>query len=128
MRALGCEEGSPHLIRRKELYKDVIELYSDFSRLADEFPFRIAFDDEQALDTGGVARDLFSGFWIHACQRHFDGSGTLVPALHPHVDMRVFPLLGTILSHGYLACGFLPVQIAFPVIAAAVLEPNHQNR
>ena len=67
MRSLGCEEASPHLIRRDELYNDVIMLYTDFQRLADEFPFRVAFDDEQALDTGGVSRDLFSAFWNIAC-------------------------------------------------------------
>lgn len=28
--------------------------------------------------------------------------------------MSAFSLLGTVLSHGYLVCGFLPVRIAFP--------------
>ena len=123
MKSLGCDEGSPHLIRRDHLYEDVIKLYGDFSKFEDEFPFRIAFDDEQAVDTGGVSRDLFSGFWSAACKQHFDGSCTLIPAVHPHIDMAIFPLLGCILSHGYMASGFLPVQCAFPTLAAALLGP-----
>lgn len=126
MKSLGCGEGSPHLIRREHIYEDVIKLYRDFQRIADEFPFRIAFDDELAVDTGGVARDLFSGFWNVACKKHFDGAsgGSLVPAIHPHVDMGIFPILGSIISHGYLACGFLPIECAFPILAATLLGPS----
>ena len=56
----------------------------------------------------------------------FDGSGSVVPASHPTIDMSVFPMLGKILSHGYIACGFLPVHISFPVIAAVLLGPDVQ--
>ena len=31
--------------------------------------------------------------------------------------MSTFSILGTILSHGFMVCGFLPIRIAFPVIA-----------
>ena len=119
-----CEQGSPHLIRRDHLYSDVIQLYENFERLRNEFPFRIAFDDENAWDSGGVSRDLFSGFWKCAFDKFFDGSGNLVPATHPNVDMGLFPFLGRILSHGYLVSGFLPVHVAFPVLAAVLLGPT----
>ena len=32
--------------------------------------------------------------------------------------------LGTIFSHGYISCGFLPVRVAFPTIAAAIHGTN----
>ena len=32
-------------------------------------------------------------------------------------------MLGRILSFGYIACGFLPVRIAFPTLAAMLLHP-----
>ena len=35
----------------------------------------------------------------------------------------MFPVLGTILSHGFLVTGMLPVRIAFPCLAAVVLGP-----
>ena len=69
---------------------------------------------------------MFPGFWSHAFKKFFDDSGSLVPATHPIIDMSVFPMLGKILSHGCIACGFLPVHISFPVIAAVLLGPDVQ--
>lgn len=91
-----------------------------------EFPFHVSFDAEHAVDSGGVARDMFSGFWLCAFDKFFDGSGSLVPATHPTIDVSVFLMLGKILSHGYIACGFLSVHLSFPVIAAVLLGPDVQ--
>ena len=43
-----------------------------------EFPFRIRYEDERAVDTGGVCRDMFSAFWEEAHRKHFDGEKLLV--------------------------------------------------
>ncbi len=118
------EQGSPHLIRRDEIYSDVLKIYEDFSQIVYEFPFRVAFDDENALDTGGVTRDMFSGFWKSVFDKFFDGAGSLVPATHPNVDMSALPVIGTILSHGYIVSGFLPIHVSFPVLAAILLGPT----
>lgn len=124
MKTIKYEEGSPHLIRRQNVYDDVMALYGDFERIQNEYPFRVAFDDEQAVDTGGVSRDMFSAFWLHVYKKDFDGVASLLPITHPHKDMSMFPRLGLIMSHGYLVCGFLPVKLAFPVIAAVLLGPT----
>lgn len=104
----------------------MIKLYTDFSEIASENPFRIAFDDEEAIDTGGVCRDMFSGFWKTAFEKFFDGSGSVVPATYPNLDMSSLPIIGAILSHGYIVCGFLPVHMSFPVLAAILLGPTFQ--
>ena len=57
-------------------------------------------------------------------RRFFDGSSLLTPALHPHVDMSQLPQVGAVLSHGYLACGFLPTRITFPALARILLGPT----
>ena len=88
-----------------------------------EFPFRVKFNDEWAIDAGGIARDAFSAFWEHAYLAMFDGGSLLIPAVHK-VDMNKFPILGMILSHGYLVCGYLPLCIAFPIIASSLLGPH----
>ena len=44
-----------------------------------------------------------------------------MPTLHPHVDMSVLPQMGTVLSHGYLVCGFLPTRVVFPALAYILL-------
>lgn len=92
--------------------------------MEDEFPFRVCFDDEQAVDNGGVSRDLFSGYWEEVYKLLFDSGSTVIPSVHPHVEISKFKILGTILLHGYLACGYLPVRIVFPVLAATLLGPS----
>ena len=92
--------GFVHTIRRTHLYDDVLSLFSDDSP-SQEYPFHIRFEGEKAVDCGGVARDMFSGFWEEAAKRVFDGSNLLIPAIHPEIDMQVFPTLGCLLSHGF---------------------------
>jgi hypothetical protein len=76
------------------------------------------------MDCGGVSRDMLSGFWEEAYQKLFDGCRLLTPVIHPQVDMKVLPVIGRILSHGYLASGFLPVRIALPTLACILLGPT----
>jgi hypothetical protein len=116
---LDTHHGLPREIQRDEVYDDVMSLYkSDVIQILKDFPFRIRFKGEKAVDTGGVCRDLFSCFWEKVYVEHFDGEALLVPAMHPGTPVSTFPVLGTILSHGFMSCGFLPVKIAFLVLAA----------
>ena len=93
-------------------------------KVLEEFPLRIKFAGEIAFDTGGVCCDMFSAYWEQAYKTFFDGSSLLTPALHPHVDMSQLPQVGVVLSHGYLACGFLPTRITFPALACILLGPT----
>lgn len=89
-----------------------------------EFPLRIKFAGELAVDGGGVCRDMFSAYWEEAYKHFFEGNSLLTPALHAHVAMTALPGVGTVLSHGYLVSGFLPTRVAFPVLAAILLGPT----
>ena len=51
----------------------------------------------------------------------FDGSTLFVPLMSPHIDLSSLPVLGKILSYGYLCTGFLPTKIYFPSLAAMLL-------
>ena len=119
----GIHRGAVHEIRRNEVFENVLHLYRENPQVMLEYPFRAKFLDEKAHDVGGVSRDMFSAFWVDAYIRAFDGCNTLVPQAHPHVDLAMFPVLATILSHGFLVTGMLPVRIAFPCLAAVVLGP-----
>lgn len=70
------------------------------------------------------AGTFFSGFWESVYSKSFDGGGSLIPAVHAQVDMSLFPVLGSILVHGFMTCDFLPVRIVFPVIAGVLLGPD----
>ena len=69
-----------------------------------EYPLRISFVGEQAIDTGGVLRDMLSAFWEEAYLKHFDGAGLLTPIVHAQIDLSPLPILGSVLSHGYVPC------------------------
>ena len=121
---LDTRNGMPHLVRRDFVYDDCLKLYTlELDIILQEFPFRISYEDERAIDTGGVARDFFCAFWEVALVKHFDGSNLLVPSSHAQIDISVLPKLGCILAHGFMTTGFLPTKIAFPVIAATFLGP-----
>ena len=89
-----------------------------------EFQSRVSFVLEQAVDTEGVCRDLYSAFWDIVYVKYFDGEKLLVQAVNPNTDLQILLLLGKILLHGFMVCGFLPVCLAFPVIAAILHGPN----
>lgn len=112
-----------HVIQRKAVFQDTITLLKK-DKVLEEFPLKIKFEDEPALDYGGVCRELFSAFWEQAYLGFFEGSNLLSPCLHANSDMASLPLLGRVLSHGYLVCGFLPVRVAFPCLAAIILSPG----
>ena len=102
-----------HVVNRENLYEDVIDMYRE-GDIVENYPLVVKYKGEKAIDDGGVQRDVFSAFWSNAYARLFEGSKTLILMVHPSLDLSIFPLLGRIISHGYLACSFLPVKIALP--------------
>ena len=112
-----------HVINRSKVYRDVMELLSR-DQVLEEFPLQINFVNEAAIDHGGVCRDMFSAFWEEAYRRFFDGSTLLTPCMHANTDMASLPQLGRVLSHGYLVCGYFPIRVAFPCLAAILLNPT----
>ena len=111
-------------VRRQYKYEDVIEFYEADATLIKNFTPEMCFVRERAVDAKGVTRDVFSRFWEAAYLQIFDGSCSLIPTVHPQVDMTKFPISGKVLSHGYLTCGFLPLCIAFPAMASCLLGPT----
>ena len=87
-----------------------------------QHPFRVHFEGEMGIDTGGLTREAFSAFWEKAYFKHFDGSPLLRPVMYAGLNDLTLQTLGRILSVGYLTCGFLPIRIAFPTLAAILLR------
>ena len=67
---------------------------------------------------------MFSAFWEKAYSTLFEGASLLTPMNHPQMDMSVFPIIGRILSHGYLVAGVLPIRIALPTLTCMLLGPT----
>ena len=54
----------------------------------------------------------------------FEGATLLTPLLHAQTDLGMFPVLGKIISHGYLVSGYLPVRVSLPSLLLILLGPN----
>lgn len=80
--------------------------------------------NEQAVDIGGVSRDMFSSFFDAVYLKLFDGATLLYPAMHSSIDIEDFRMMGLIFSHAYLACGMLPDWVAFPCLASVFLNQS----
>ena len=91
MHSLNLWHGEPHVVNRSTIFDSVTNIYNSSSPL-DEYPFCIKYKNERAIDTGGVARDMFSAFY-DIYNQMFDGVSLLVPALLPHIDISAWPLL-----------------------------------
>ena len=122
---LDTHQGLSRPLRREMICEYMLQMYkNDLPKILKEFPFRVEYVGEKAVDTGGVCRDAFSLFWEKAYLQHFDGERLLIPAVNPNTELSTLTLLGSVLSHGHMVCGYLPIRIAFPVIAAILLGPE----
>ena len=48
----------------------------------------------------------------------------MIPAMNPSIEMDLFHVIGRILSHGYLAIGFLPVRVSLASICTMMFLGN----
>ena len=122
MESVHAVVGVVHEIERKNIFEDVVDLYR--GEIISEYPIFIEYKGEQGVDDGGLRRDMFTAFWEKAYSLLFEGATTLVPMIHPQIEMSYYPLLGRIISHGYLATGILPDRIALPTLIAIVSGPG----
>ena len=123
MKSIKATQGEKHIINRCKIFEDVIKLYEE-GEIIREFPTFIQFKDEAAIDAGGVTREMYSAFWQSAYSLLCDGANIVVPIIHPQSDMAVLPAVGKVISHGYLASGFLPLRIALPTLISTLLGPH----
>lgn len=80
-------------------------------------------EGEQAIDLGGVTRDVYSAFWEKCYFKLFDGCCQLVPIISPETDRSILPIVGKVISHGYLACGYFPTRISLPCLVGLLCGP-----
>ena len=125
MECIDATPGSLHEVARGDVFDGVMQLYNDrATSVILEYPMFVKFLGEAAVDEGGVQRDMFTAFWDRCYSLLFDGCSTLVPMLHPQMDLMEFVTVGRVMSHGYLATGILPDRIVLPVLIVALLGPG----
>jgi len=102
MYSIGAALRNTHVVNRGSLFEDVIQLHQQ--------------TQEFLVDAGGITRDMYSSFWEKTYYSYFDGTGVVVPLMYAQIKMEIFVTLGTIISHGYLASGYLLIRIALPTL------------
>ena len=123
MESLSLKYGRHHKIQRQDVYAGVMKLYQTCQdEIMNEYPFRVQFEGEKAIDIGGVSRDMFSAFFEEAYRNLYEGASLVTPAIHPGMDLSSLPVFGSIISHAYLVSGTLPIRIAFPCLTAMLLS------
>ena len=113
-------EGNLHEVNRESLVHLLFELYK-LHKVDLECPIRFKYENELAVDAGGVSRDVYGTFWDKVYEKFFDGVSCVIPAMNPSIEMDLFHVIGRILSHGYLAIGFLPVRVSFASLCTMLL-------
>ena len=123
MKSINAVRGNLRTVDRDNIFEDVLDMYRTGEVLG-ECPIKIKYGDESAIDDGGVQRDMYSAFWEVAYSKMFEGVASLIPMVHPNIDMMIFPILGRILSHSYLVTGYLPVRIVLPTLINMIMGPT----
>ncbi len=85
----------------------------------------VIFVDECGIETSGVARDAYSGFWEAFFLNCADGEIEYVPALQPEYGKEEWEAVGRILLKGYQDHGFFPVKLS---LAFAVCLLHGENK
>ena len=146
MEGLGLEEGTAHMVDRKNIFEEVMSLYTnDCEKVLSEYPLRIRFKGELGVDLGGVIRDMFSAFFSIAYVKMFDGTSTLFPATrlifpsfehwvrssHMHIWLEVFYLIELHFPAWLLHCWALKLILTLKFLkkhllaASALMKLTH---
>lgn len=113
-------EGVFHSVRRSSVFSDVLKIYGEKSILR-EFPiYYFEFEDEMAVDQGSH-EICFLPFGRNPTPRYLMDQLCLFPCL---TDTSILPVVGSIVSHGYLVSGFLPVRVALPCRIGILCGPG----
>ena len=108
---------------RDDLFDEVYDMYYIAEILCLSVPFISNF-----LEKRESTWEVFKGTcFLHFGKKpskFFEGSNLLIPMVNPHIDMKVYPILGRIVSHRYLVAGYLPVRITLPTVISILLGPT----
>lgn len=109
-----------HYLECENLYDGVMKMYLNPSEsgILLHYPTQVSFRGEDTIESGGVTRDLFSSFFDEMYRYFFEGSTLVTLSVHPGTSLEKTKVMGTIISHGYLVSGVLPIRVAFPCLAA----------
>ncbi|XP_073683553.1 uncharacterized protein [Garra rufa] len=103
------------VIHRGQALRQLIAHFCDKSVLTDDISVKVILPDgrlENAVDEGGVLRDVLSEFWNDFYEQCTLGNSFKVPYLRHDFGQQEWESVGRIIAFGWLKQKYLPVKIA----------------
>ncbi|CAM4653063.1 unnamed protein product [Leuciscus chuanchicus] len=103
------------VIHRGQAFRQLIEHFCDESVLTDDISMKVILPDgrlENAVDEGGVLRDVLSEFWHDFYEQCTLGNSFKVPYLRHDFGQQQWESIGRIIAFGWQREKYLPVKIA----------------
>ena len=112
------------VLHRGQILRELIQVFSEQSILKDDLSFRVILPDgkfENAVDDGGVFRDVLSEFWNDFYEQCTLGNCFKVPYLRHDFGQQEWESVGRIITFGWQKEKYLPVKLAPVLLEQAVL-------
>ena len=117
-------ESCSAVIDKSCIVEEVLQLYKDDTLITKNLS--VNFLNEDATGNG-VLREMFSTFWNEFFSENGNGYSQFTFRLHPNFSLENYPLLGKIITHQFLLCGTIPIQLAracFQEIVTGAVESD----
>ena len=102
------QAGGIVLIDKSNIVTEVMSLYRN-EDIVDQ-SLSVSFDEDQATGDG-LIKEMFSLFWDAFLASNGEGSSHFTFSLQPGMALEEYVILGRIISHQFLLCGTIPVQV-----------------
>jgi hypothetical protein len=106
------QAGGIVLIDKSNIVAEVMDLYRN-EDIVDQ-SLSVSFDEDQATGDG-LIKEMFSVFWDAFLASNGEGSSHFTFSLQPGMALEEYVILGRIISHQFLLCGTIPVQVTITV-------------
>ncbi|XP_034082402.1 uncharacterized protein LOC117552848 [Gymnodraco acuticeps] len=112
------------VLHRGQILRELILVFSEENIMENDFHFQVILPDgklENAVDDGGVMRDILSEFWNDFYEQCTMGNGFKVPYLRHDFGKQEWESVGRIITFGWQKEKYLPVKLSPVLLEQAVL-------
>lgn len=112
------------VVHRGQIMKELLQVFCDASVKERIICFKVMLPDgkfENAVDDGGVLRDVLSEFWSDFYEQCTVGNCFKVPFLRHDFGKQEWESVGRIITFGWQEQKYLPVKLAPVILEQAVL-------
>nr|XP_046264634.1 uncharacterized protein LOC124069480 [Scatophagus argus] len=102
-------------LRQVNIFQDVLNVFMEPKVL--EADLKMELNNEKAVDSDGVSREVYSAFWEHFLEQ-CEGEDERVPRLRPDYSEKEWQAVGRVWLKGYLDHNIIPIKLSPAFILA----------